>query len=66
MKIAGFFNRLSILGASVLLVSCITVNVNFPEAAVQKAADDYVKELFIKQKQEAEMEGKSSPVQFLK
>lgn len=26
--------------------ACVTVNVNFPESAVQKAADDYVKELY--------------------
>ena len=28
-------------------ISCVTVNVNFPEGAVQKAADDYVKELYL-------------------
>lgn len=27
-------------------VSCVTVNVNFPESAVQKAADDYVRDLY--------------------
>lgn len=27
-------------------VSCVTVNVNFPESAVQKATDDYVKDLY--------------------
>lgn len=26
--------------------SCVTVNVNFPESAVQKATDDYVKDLY--------------------
>ncbi|MDZ4661030.1 MAG: DUF1318 domain-containing protein [Pseudomonadota bacterium] len=36
-------------------ISCVTVNVNFPEGAVQKAADDYVKELYnAKEKDEAE------------
>jgi uncharacterized protein YdbL (DUF1318 family) len=30
----------------VFLNSCVTVNVNFPEGAVQKAADDYVRELY--------------------
>lgn len=29
-----------------LVAACVTVNVNFPESAVQKAADDYVKELY--------------------
>lgn len=36
-------------GAFALLVSlaaCVTVNVNFPESAVQKATDDYVRELY--------------------
>lgn len=30
----------------VLLPACVTINVNFPEGAVQKAADDYVRELY--------------------
>lgn len=29
-----------------ILTACVTVNVNFPEGAVQKAADDYVQELY--------------------
>ena len=29
-------------------VGCVTVNVNFPEAAVQQATDDYVRELYQK------------------
>ncbi|MBC7396971.1 MAG: DUF1318 domain-containing protein [Bdellovibrionales bacterium] len=29
-----------------LLTSCVTVNVNFPESAVQKATDDYVRDLY--------------------
>jgi uncharacterized protein YdbL (DUF1318 family) len=31
---------------SPLLGGCVTVNVNFPESAVQKATDDYVKDLY--------------------
>jgi hypothetical protein len=31
---------------SIVLVGCITVNVNFPESAVQKAADDFVNDLY--------------------
>lgn len=31
---------------SLLVSSCITVNVNFPEAAVQQAADSYVEQLY--------------------
>lgn len=34
-------------------ISCVTVNVNFPEGAVQRAADDYVSELY-KAKAESE------------
>ena len=29
-----------------LTTSCVTVNVNFPESAVQKATDDYVRDLY--------------------
>ena len=29
-----------------LVVGCVTVNVNFPEGAVQKASDDYVRDLY--------------------
>lgn len=29
-----------------ILSACVTVNVNFPESAVQKATDDYVRELY--------------------
>lgn len=29
-----------------LTTACVTVNVNFPESAVQKATDDYVRELY--------------------
>jgi uncharacterized protein YdbL (DUF1318 family) len=35
-----------IFGALALLVACVTVNVNFPESAVQKASDDYVRDLY--------------------
>ena len=36
----------TILSVSSLFASCVTVHVNFPEGAVQKAADDYVNELY--------------------
>ena len=41
---------------SLIFSSCVTVNVNFPESAVQKATDDYVKDLY-----RAKEKGKSSP-----
>ena len=30
----------------IFLIGCITVNVNFPESAVQRAADDFVRDLY--------------------
>mgnify|MGYP002835222557 CR=1 FL=1 len=59
MKNVSCFKKVFLLASFGLLASCITVNVNFPEAAVQKAADDYVKELY-KAKQEAEEGEKTS------
>ena len=41
------------LSSLLLTAACVTVNVNFPEGAVQKAATDYVNELY-KAKQEEE------------
>lgn len=32
--------------ACVIALACVTVNVNFPESAVQKATDDYVRDLY--------------------
>lgn len=37
---------LTLLAVCLSLTACVTVNVNFPEGAVQKATDDYVKELY--------------------
>lgn len=48
------FRRLAFLLTSitfssfVLTTACVTVNVNFPESAVQKATDDYVHDLYEK------------------
>lgn len=42
-----------------MLSSCITVNVNFPEAAVRQAADEYVNELY-RLKKESETQEKPS------
>ena len=41
----------------VLLTSCVTVNVNFPESAVQKATDDYVRNLY-----RSKERGRTSPL----
>ena len=40
-----------------LVAACVTVHVNFPEGAVQKATDDYVKELY---KAKSKSEGQSN------
>jgi uncharacterized protein YdbL (DUF1318 family) len=46
----NFFKYKNFLQIIILLIlsSCITVNVNFPESAVQRAADDFVRELYQK------------------
>ena len=42
------YKRFLLLAACMLFgaLACVTVNVNFPESAVQKATDDYVRELY--------------------
>lgn len=57
------FGRLIIFVGFFILLSCVTVNVNFPEGAVQKAADDYVKELY-RVKQETEKSGEKKGSSF--
>jgi uncharacterized protein YdbL (DUF1318 family) len=47
----------SVATATVLTqTACVTVNVNFPESAVQKATDDYVRDLY-----RAKEKGKTTP-----
>ena len=46
--------------AVALTNACVTVNVNFPESAVQKASDDYVKDLY-KAKEKGKTPSSSSP-----
>ncbi len=48
-----------LLGA--LAAACVTVNVNFPESAVQKATDDYVRELYRAKKKPGESQVEPSP-----
>lgn len=40
------FGKLALVLTTLVLGSCITVNVNFPESAVQRAADDFVRDLY--------------------
>lgn len=42
------------------LCSCVTVNVNLPESAVQQASDDYVKELY-KEKEKGKVAPSPAP-----
>jgi uncharacterized protein YdbL (DUF1318 family) len=35
-----------LITVSAIIVGCVTVNVNFPESAVQKASDDYVRDIY--------------------
>jgi uncharacterized protein YdbL (DUF1318 family) len=35
-----------VTSAAIAQTACVTVNVNFPESAVQKATDDYVRDLY--------------------
>jgi len=44
----------ALLSCSIIFASCVTVHVNFPEGAVQKAASDYVEELYKAKKVEEE------------
>lgn len=55
--------------ATALIAGCVTVNVNFPESAVQKATDDYVRDLY-RTKEQSKVKssptpaGTSSSIQF--
>ncbi|MGE4108743.1 MAG: DUF1318 domain-containing protein [Bacteriovoracia bacterium] len=44
------------IAALAVAAGCVTVNVNFPESAVQKATDDYVRELYRSKKKDKEGE----------
>ncbi|MEW6056923.1 MAG: DUF1318 domain-containing protein [Bdellovibrionota bacterium] len=43
---ASLFGKGFGLLAALALISCVTVHVNFPESAVQRAADDFVRDLY--------------------
>jgi uncharacterized protein YdbL (DUF1318 family) len=43
-----FFKSAALITALLTAAACITVNVYFPEGAVQRAADDFVKDLYQK------------------
>ena len=56
-------NWLVFAAAFVALSACITVNVNFPESAVQRAADDFVRDLYKDSSaQSSDAEEPTSPV----
>jgi uncharacterized protein YdbL (DUF1318 family) len=41
--------------------ACVTVNVNFPESAVQKATDDYVRDLYRTKSEDSDEKAKPAP-----
>jgi uncharacterized protein YdbL (DUF1318 family) len=45
-KSSATLAALAALACALAATACVTVNVNFPEATVQKASDDYVKDLY--------------------
>lgn len=49
------------MGAGWLLGGCVTVNVNFPESAVQKATDDYVRDIYRAKERSKSPNGEPSP-----
>lgn len=55
---ASHFGKFAILIAFAFILSCVTVNVNFPESAVERAADDFVKDLYAKAGKKTETEAK--------
>lgn len=58
-KPALHLGKLATLVAFALATSCVTVNVNFPETAVQRASDDFVHDLY-KEKDKTEVESEPS------
>jgi uncharacterized protein YdbL (DUF1318 family) len=55
------FNLLALVLALTFASGCVTVNVNFPESAVQKASDDYVRDLYRTKEQSKSTTPKTSP-----
>jgi uncharacterized protein YdbL (DUF1318 family) len=49
----------------IAVTACVTVNVNFPEGAVQKATDDYVRELYRSKKSTPPAADKTTWLDFL-
>ncbi len=52
---------LGLMVAAFGLSACITVNVNFPEAAVQQASDNYVQQLYQMQREAEQRQQQSNP-----
>lgn len=49
------------MGAGWALGGCVTVNVQFPESAVQKASDDYVRDIYRAKERSKSPNGEPSP-----
>jgi len=50
-----------LFGVTAAVASCVTVNVNFPESAVQQATDDYVRDLYRAKSKGGKIEDPSAP-----
>jgi uncharacterized protein YdbL (DUF1318 family) len=56
------FTKLGLFSVALaLFAGCVTINVNFPEGAAQKASDDFVKELYRARDRSGGSEPSSSP-----
>lgn len=53
------FSVMTLISSAV--VGCVTVNVNFPESAVQKASDDYVRDIYRSKEQSRAPKASPSP-----
>ncbi len=62
MKKISLF-QLLLIGTVFILVSCLTINIYFPEAVVQKTADEIVDEVRSKDEEKRENENKKDMVQ---
>ncbi len=58
----NFKSILLTLALSLAITNCVTVNVNFPESAVQKASDDFVGDLY-RTKDRSNLKGTPTPAE---
>jgi uncharacterized protein YdbL (DUF1318 family) len=61
------FKGMAVLGVLIFTMACVTVNIYFPAAKVEKTADEIVKDVYegVEQKEPKKPEGNSSLLRFL-